>query len=297
MVPAAKPQARWKRVANIFQINLWILTLISFMLVALVLCLFGFPFRDIRQYRSFIYCLMICFKSFFSQPIDIPRYGVLRLVTGVWILFGLIMTATFQGRLTPVFNFDLFEKQIANVYDLIESKIAFGIYKENAFFFSHGNAVDKFLYDNYVDCPIDLSCLNRTAFQSDFAIIKPKRHIEYFIGTIYMGKDGRPLIYMFKDNVCRILVTMAFPKGFPILSEVNKILLRLQVHGFTHFFNQKFSYLSMKAIQSAKREEASIKVLQINDVFWIFFLLFFGLGFAAVVFIIELLMFKYFKGK
>ncbi|KAK5641583.1 hypothetical protein RI129_010130 [Pyrocoelia pectoralis] len=295
MVPAAKRQARWIGVIKIFQIHLWILILISFVLVTLVLCLFGFSFHDIRQYRSFMYCLTICFKTFFSQPIDTPRYGVLRLLIGFWIILGLIMTATFQGRLTPVLNFESFEKQIASMSDLRESKIAFGFYNETAALFSDRKMENRFLYDNYVKCPVDLSCLNRTAFQGDFAVIKPERYIQYFISKMYMGKDGRPLVYVFKDSVWKLMITMAFSKGFPILPEVNTILLRLQVHGFTDFYYKKASYLTTRAIQLARREEALIKVLQLDDIFWIFALLFFGLGFATFSFVIEFLIFKYFN--
>ncbi|KAK5641580.1 hypothetical protein RI129_010127 [Pyrocoelia pectoralis] len=276
VVPAAKRQAQWIGVTKIFRIYIWSCTLISFLLVSLVLRVFGFHLHDMKRQSS-----------------ELPRHGILRVLMGLWIYFGLMMTAIFQGRLASVLNFAPLEKQIATTSDLQESKLAFGYYKDSAFLYSDKKEKDKFLYYNYVDCPIDLSCLNRTAFKRDFATFKPKKLMEYLISTIYLGKDGRPLVYLFKDNVYKFLITMAFSKGFPILPEVNKVLLHLRIHGFIDFHYKKASYHAERAIRWAQREELSAQVLDMSDIFWAFCLLFFGLAIATFIFVVELFVFKY----
>ncbi|XP_031353684.1 uncharacterized protein LOC116178355 [Photinus pyralis] len=293
VVPAAKRQARWIGVTKIFQPDIWAVTLTCLLLVTLVLCLYGYHFPSMGRHQSFWYSMIASYKTFLGQSTVLPRTGCIRVLLGLWIFFGLVMTSAFQGRLISVLNFSRFEKQIANIDDLRESKIAFGYYKDAAYLYSNPKEKDKFLYHNFVDCPIDLRCLNRTAFKGDFATFKPKKFIEYLISTIYLGKDGRPLVYAFKDNIYKFLITVAFAKGFPILPEVNKVLLHLRVHGFIDFYYKKANYLAKKAIKSAVNEELFAQVLEMNDVFWVFCLLIFGLAISTYVLLVEVLIFKY----
>ncbi|KAK4879851.1 hypothetical protein RN001_007997 [Aquatica leii] len=294
VVPIAKREEIWRVVINTYKVYVWIFFIISFFIVLFSLHSIALTSSKSSLYKKKMHCLIVCYKCFLGQSIDLPTPSSLRLTLGIWMYAGIIFTSVFQGKLFSNLNTKVMKKQISDVQELIDSKIQFGFYNDSRYLFiNSNNKLDEYIYNNYVTCPIDFHCLNRTAFQGDFATFKPKKFIEYMISSRYLDKRGNSLLYMFNTNIYNVLVTLAFAKGFPLFNKVNTLLFHMRSAGFIDLYYKQASFYAQKAIREAQNKRFSSQALAMHHVFWIFWILLFGLGFALLVLVGEMLFYKW----
>lgn len=285
LVPAAKPRPHSMDPLLIFKPYFWLSLVLSLLIVPYVLLAI-----NRAEFKSYPESVMVCFESLLGQALVVfPRSGFGRLVLGMWFLFCCVIVWSFQCKLVYVLNFQRYGAQISNLRELIDSKLDFGFYKGASYLFMGSSSADElYVYDHFTECPIDNSCIDRVAYGGDFATIKAKKFIQYMTSNFYLGKDGKPLIYVFDENVYNILITIAFAKGFPMLDRVNKVLLNLKSSGFVQFYYRKFDDLAIKAQEKAQRVGVSATALSLSSMSWVFYVLLMGWAVAFVVFVVEL---------
>ncbi|KAF5291709.1 hypothetical protein FQR65_LT11402 [Abscondita terminalis] len=230
VVPMAKIEKNWKGVVKIFKVYVWM-----FIFVTFLCCTFFLVWGTSKGtlLNRITYYFMVSYKCFLGQSVNLPIKNFLRIILGLWVIVGLIFTSAFQGKLISVLNINSREKQISNVEELMTSKIKFGAFVDSKYIFINSNSkYDQYIYDNYEDCPLSNICINRTAFQGDFATFKPKKLVEFMISNTFLDDDGNSLIYMFESNIYNVLVTLAFTKGYPLFDKINRALSDLRSTGF-----------------------------------------------------------------
>lgn len=185
-------------------------------------------------------------------------------------------------------NFENYEKQISNFHEIMQSGLKIGYYK-NTKETLLTTPEDKYIDKHSIDCDLSMACLNRTAFKRDFATFKGWRNVGYLRTNKFTRSDGKPLIFVCKDQVYQVLYSMTFARGFPMFQDVNKVLIQLKSSGFVYYwYNKAVHDLNLKRSNNIM----SSKTLSISEIVSPFGILLFGELIAFVVFLIELIASK-----
>lgn len=292
IVPYALREAKWKCLFNIFNLSTWVLTFVTLMLVTL--CLWGLSYNSPNESLSFVR-LRNCTLNTLGVLLGIsvqsqPKRGFNRIFFILWIIFSLHMTICYQTSLISVLTRPSYKKQISTVEELFESKISFGFVGTAIRFFRHDKSwQSRKIYKEWMQCKNAIKCLHYVAYNRNYSFAASRLFLRYNEGK-FRGPDGRPLLYMFKDNIVAFPVIMQFRRGFPFIHRVNNLLIRIVEGGLVDFWFDKVlskRYMNDKLINDSTEQKLSLFNVQAA-----FIILGFGLFIASVVFVAEIIIQK-----
>lgn len=110
----------------------------------------------------------------------------------------------------------------------------------------------------------------------------------------YRTESGREMLYLFKQCMGKDLTVQYYTKGHPLFQRSNDLLLWIRTSGFVDNLDDRLTHeieLSFQEYMKG-RSNFEISVLGLMHVQGMFFLLLGGLLAAAVVFCLELIVYK-----
>lgn len=283
-VPTALQIAQWKNLTVIFEVNVWLIIFFMFLINGLFWWLVGRNKEKSNEFKDLTLSIMCSFHILLQGSVKNPKTGVLRILVIVWTFSCLLLFTAHQCQLTGILTSPIYEKQISNLEELVTSKLKFGFYPILLDLFSDkNNEIHRKVLNNYVPCSLDQTCINRTAYQRDFAVIKNKREGKYLIPRLYSYPNGKPMLYTFKEIEFVVWVKYFAKKGFPLINRMNNLILLLQSNGLVAKWERDIVVIQNKGVEITKHQTLTLSHLQ-----GAFYLLVIGFTSSIVIFLIEI---------
>lgn len=232
-VPAAKQIPKWQNSFKLYRPMVWGLIHIILVLNSLLWFVFSKAAAEPEQlYKHFSGVFLIVWQTLAQNAAKFPLSNSMRVLYITWTFFCLLWCCIFQSKLTSVLTRPKYEHQISNVQELLKSKLKYGFPAEMSRYFADPNDMNqKTILNNFIPCPSMDVCVNRTAFQKDFASFRNRRQTLYLMKKYFLNQYGRPMIYGFKEGI------LTFPhivmlRGYPFYDHLNFGILRLCDTGF-----------------------------------------------------------------
>lgn len=291
IVPKAERLSYFEKMFSIFDYYTWIGLLISYILTSAILYKFTDSVKHTEYYQKFINCCLCSVMVLMGLPTNIvPKTQRGRYLFAAWSIFSIIINNVSKAVLIYLLNHDVFEKQIKNEKDLMESKLLLMLPEELGNSFKNGNDFDQYVYKNYKVCPTHETCIDKVAYGRNVAAVttfKRKRILKFD----YISSKGETLVYVFKKPIRKEIFNMYFQKGFPALPQINNALIKMKYGGFMRFF-ERITFNSYDVAKGKSRNRIPLinsNTLTISQLKILFKGYAFGVTLACLIFFMEVL--------
>lgn len=282
-VPIAMPIAQWKNLTKIFKPIVWLTILGVLVINGLALYLIGRNREPTHAYNDIVLSMMTSLYSMLQGSVESPKTWTIRSMFEIWLLCCLLIFTAYQCQLVSILTSPLYEHQITSMDEVVTSSLSYGMFVGAALAYTDPtNWVHVLIYKNYYPCPLSNYCLNRTAFQRDFAAYRNLRNSRYFIPRYYTNANGKVLVYATEGNALGIWVRFYTTKGYPLLGRINNLLMLLQSNGLIAKWDSDISFFVLK-IES----EPDHRPLTLDHLQGAFLVLSIGLSIAIIAFFSE----------
>lgn len=285
-VPAALPIAHWKNLTVIFEAKVWLAIFLIFNINGFMWWVTGRNKERINEFKDLALAIMASFHVLLQGSVKNPKSGLLRMLLMTWSFSCLLLFTAHQCQLTGILTSPLYEHQISNLEELVTSKLQYGFYQVLLDLYSDkNNWVHQKVLENYVACSLDRTCINRTAYQRDFAVVKNKREGNYLIPRYYSYPNGKSMLYTFGEVEFVVWVKYFTYKGFPFLERVNQLIFLLQSSGFIAKWENDIAFVQRKGLDISEHKTLSLSHLE-----GAFYILVLGIITSIVIFLFEIIV-------
>lgn len=276
-----------------FSSMVWLFTLISLLAMSLS---FTVIYRiQTPTDRQITHILFNFYSWNLAQPIvKLPQHWASKILIGVWIVYGLLITSSYQGNLTSNLISRPTLPEINTIRQLEQS--AYEI-------LTFGRYVD--LLQNFLNQTGSYSRLKtriRGVPQKEMAQLIADNNVKFAYANKYHINHyqsnlkshivrGRPVYNNMKECPVPYLVAYAVVYGSPYLQRINIILRRLQESGLILYWDEKSA--GDKSKGGGQRTNGEPVPLTVDHVQSAFYILFLGLILSSMVFCTELIRYKY----
>lgn len=292
IVPKAKPLAPWKKFVRIFDKHSWITIFLTLLLTIVSFYLVSWKTSNRRDFwRSFESMFGILLASSVKKP---PALFRMRLVFMCWCIHCVILKSDFDASFISTLTANLYETQIETQDDMIKAKFKMGVAGELLKIYNNSKSENDIYIAEHVDiCDYSDKCLNRVAFNGNYATVKAMNRILYEMSSKYWSSDG-PLLFTLKDKIYQELVNIYFRKGHPIFIQFNKYLLDSVTAGFMNYWESFISHMIKLKHNTYIRTMTLLHrhTLSFNHLSGSFMLLLFGLSIALIIFFLEIIYYR-----
>ncbi|XP_057654571.1 uncharacterized protein LOC130892898 isoform X2 [Diorhabda carinulata] len=275
---------------RIFTTHLWIV-------IFLILIILGLQFHYIinilkldRKYTK-LEIGFIIFRSLLEVPtFKRPNTTSLKILfTGI-LFFTMIISNCYKSKL---FNSSVNEhsRQVyGTIEDIVNKKLNVGLHAvAKRTMIRSVNFYEKYLAENSIFCSVDSTCLNKTAFEKNFATVKLEKYLKFIIPRTYINEYGTPLIYIMRDfKVNTVFLNYFFKMGHPVYDKFNEYLMIIKENGFV---DKIYKDLDKVNLAMMKRYEKTIRFepMSLFDFGKLFFLYGIAVGVSISIFFSEYL--------
>lgn len=281
-VPTALQIAQWKNLTVIFDGIVWSSIFFVLILNAFAWWLIGKKRETSASYNELSLCLMGSFYILLQGSFTVPHAWKLRFVVLIWSMSSLLIFTAHQCQLTGIITSPLYEHQISNLKELVESDLDYGFYPIlKDLYTDPNNWVHKKILNNFKPCSLTTECMNRTAFKRDFALIKNKRQGAYLMPIYYSFPSGKPKLYTFKESEFVVWCKYYVRRGFPFVKRIDKLIMLLLANGLVAKWDGDL------ALGAKVEDDPELEPLSLNHLQGAFFLLLFGYVLSTCLFLIE----------
>jgi hypothetical protein len=227
-VPCPKQVSRMTSISATFSTQVW-LCLYFFATVAVVTMWLMAKYvtkhheRESSNYMTIIHCIynLWALMTGVSVP-EKPISNALRILFLAWAWFSVSVSTVYQAFFVGFLVNPRFERSIATLSELIESKIECGM----AGALIPGRFSDP-MYDtvtkNLKICTSRFKCLERVLRHDDFATISDTFHAEYFKLRLLFLNTHVPLCTL-REDLTQYMISTYMAKGNPLLKTFNKMI-------------------------------------------------------------------------
>lgn len=285
LVPTASEYPLWINLLNIFKIDVWVYLACAILVNTFAFWTYGRKI-EILTYRKLSECFVQCCEIFLQRNTNKPpKIIVMRIIFAFWSMFCIIVYTAHQSQLVSILTKPQFKPQVSNLNELLASDLNFGFYPYAKTLFQTNNKKDKYIIDHAEMCPIDDTCVNRTAFTRKFATLKNRRQFLYYMKK-YIFPDGRPMLFGFQDGYV-IIPKFNVRKGFPLSGKFNALILRLFANGLIDKWDKDITFVEKYQVRP-KLTSLSLNHLTCGFIYWII-----GITLSSLVFTCEFTKYKY----
>jgi hypothetical protein len=305
--PIPKPVPHWKGFVIHFTPLMWLLVLVVYLIASIIFWSLANIHRSVNEHVSYknpVLCFLQTFSVVLGEAVFVrPQTWFLRSFFVVWVYYCLLINTAYQSSLISVLTRPRFEPPVDTVEKLLHSQMPYGyITLVKHWYDESEDAASKTILANGIECPSLDHCLKRIISTQDFAVCGGGLHILYLSYRKRYSYSRGPKFIPFKDEVVSYLASMFFRTGSPHLESFNRIIYRLVESGMV----QKL-WEDIKLEHIAKKEKDVYEygdeggpdtvVLTVDHLHGAFILLLLGLACGLIVFLRELLCFRFGKCK
>lgn len=214
-VPVASQIPKWKNIAKIFDIKVWMLLIVLIVTNSIIWRLIAIASKSEKVYfkklsNSFFTSLYILLQNTLSSPKSVP----LRISYYTWCICCTIIYVAYTSKLISFITNPLFENQIDTMDELLNSMLDLGLDPSAVPYLNASNSVDKTILDKYKLCSDFDECLDKMVIEKNMALLTNKKSIHYLIDQKYKSTDANEYIVELKEygflDVLRYSVNMCF---------------------------------------------------------------------------------------
>lgn len=288
--PISLEIAPWKNFLIGFQLNLWIVLFVTFLILIIAWWIFGIVMKD-YFYKKISNCFMIILGVLLFINVSQPKKFQLRILFISWVFSALLVSTTYNTKFTSILTNPYYDDQISNEKEILQSGLEFGFDLMSKDEFKYPNDPVKYkIYENHIVCPHEkaTTCINRTIFHRDLIYLKNRKFVLYYLKNFYKIPTGKSVVFPFKEPVYKVKARMLVNQGFPLLGKINDLILRIHRSGLLLKWNR-----NILSPQVPRPEEKVAKKITYKHLQGAFFILYFGHFLSSVVFIIEKIIIQY----
>lgn len=208
---------------------------------------------------------------------------MVRYLFALWCVVALTITSAYQSKLASFLTKSAYDHQISTIEELAESPIPIGgvpfvremLKKEDG---EHYQMIVR----KWNNCPLTIDCVNRTANNRNFAVVKSLKTVNYLTPKIFTFPDGRPKLYGVRTTIVHFFVWFHTTKGLPYLSRFNHLIRGIQENGLISKWTRDVEQTKKFSPHSEYRE-VGIQHLKV-----VFFIYIAGNGLAIIIFLCEI---------
>lgn len=283
-VPSAVTVDGWKNFTQVFSATVWITLITSAMVTALAAYFASKTLEDCPVRKNRLqYFIFTTFRMCFS-PQHAPSVAYLRFIFTLWCALFLLINTAYQSQLISTLLKPAHEHQIDSVEEVIySSNLKYGGFDGLVDFFNAAaGKIFKDIKKNWINCTLSSECLNRTAKNRDFAVMKTVKTVAYHLQNDYRRINGEYEIYKLKDYAFVYSICFALRRGSPYIERFNSLLLGLAENGLYNRW--------VDSIPKPTRRVHSDLMVQLNlhHLKLAFLVLIAGHASAAIIFLAEL---------
>jgi hypothetical protein len=290
IVPKAKPVPRWRRMLLSFNLELWLILICIFIIVA------SFQFILRRCHNSNKLQWFVIFETFqvflltgIHHP---PRIISERCFYASCLIFCLVVMNAFQGLLVTNITYPNYQADIHTLAELDHSNLPVWTHSpENEDIFKDmGTPVmERLLQKFYVFNGSDDELLNHVTNLMDAAVIIRETSSTY-TESMYVAQDGSKLIHTVEECPAHYHLAYIVPRGSPYLPLINIFILRMNEAGLTLKWHSDGT--DVNSLLSSYRNQKSVsqeglRVFSLTDLQFAFYVFVTGLIFSILVFVLE----------
>lgn len=279
VAPKAPILPLYKNISLTFNREVWVLLGMTILTLSVIFLL--------SDYRNYMEIVRILVNS--GTPILKESASWKKVLIIFYIEFAIIMSIAFQSSLTSALMIPRHMKDLETVADLdkssytvIVSKVFMDVYKPQTYFNAPIEVVDTKAY-----------LINMMKNKSDgYCYVISKTTADMCVD--YVSRKYRQTVYhILQQSLVPGYSAFHFPIGSPYVDKINQLVLRDQEHGFTGS-----SVLQQVLIEETIREERMVDqaissntliVLTFSHLQTAFYILGFGYGLSAAVFVAEVI--------
>lgn len=281
-VPSAAVVDGWKNFTQVFSATVWITLLISVVVTSTAVYIASKSFEEKSQYNDIQNCIFTTLRMCLSPKLTHTTTR-LRFIFTLWCASFLLINTAYQSQLISTLLKPAHEHQITSVEEVVyASNLKLGGFEGLVdFFTAAADDVYKDIKKNWINCTLSETCLNRTAKQRDFAVMKTVKTVVYHLQNMYRRPNGEYEVYKLEDYAFVYSICFALRRGSPYLERFNSLLLGLAENGLYNRW--------VDSIPSPFRKVHSDQMVQLNlhHLKLAFVLLLVGHASAAFVLFIE----------
>jgi hypothetical protein len=294
-VPCATSYPRWMSLTRVFRLSQWSAFVTAFIVVSVVMwkvvkitSSISTKAAQNKAYASLPKCLLnfwaiILEESASNHP---PNVAAIRAVFLGWVVYCWAVNTVYQAHLTSFLIDPGLKHQLSSEDEILTSGIEYSTETGISFWYPDlkGTRHRRMKYTAEVDVAQARVAEGTLAFLFDEYLV------EYNIALKYKDANGAPSICKIKDDFAFSFIAIHVPKGFPLKTTYDQVLLFLMQAGFVNVWWDHLKYMaSLEGSRKFGSPPGEYVVLTLKHLQSAFYFLLIGYAMSALLLLIELL--------
>lgn len=203
-VPVAQKNPVWQNIIFVFNKYLWLTIICTVFATSFIWWTFESYFD--KKKTEFSYFVINTWAILMIIPNKMPKHWVLKVCYYIWVVSCLILTTLYTSQLISVLTKAFYAHQITTVDEILASGMKFGFHPGFSSLYNDSLPRERYILQHYVQCSAHNDCINRTAHQRDFAVMKNDKQILNLIPKFWIDSSGRTMIHPVMEYVITSLV-------------------------------------------------------------------------------------------
>lgn len=296
-IATAELKPLWLNVYIMFNLSVWILGYLTFVILALFLWMFCKILNESTAYSNFGNCFIntnavISGQSLLIRPFKIST----RTIFFMCAFFNLVMAAVYQTSLVSFLTDPIYEKEINKVEEMFNGKYTFLYIPVFKLYFNMDPTdwrTQKIL-KIMEECPDTFECVRYISDKKNYTMPVPRLYLE-FVSNNFINKDGHLTIHWFKDDMVSFPVQMYMVRGFPLQRRINGLIVRILQSGLQDKWIKDLKYVIKEKYENSTDnlgDNQAPEILHLSQLQGAFYVLLLGLGSAVLIFLGEIILHK-----
>lgn len=295
-VPHAKSQPSIEKLTNTLKTETWAVLVAAYLCCSfLAWALSSFEANELKFYKRLPNVMQNMLSIVLGMAVStMPKSSVIRSFLFLWILNSLVMDIYYTTFMISTLTGPSYVGQINTLEQILREELNLYLMPNTVQYFNGSTWQMRKIRKEWKNCTHIHYCLSRVAFQRDAALCIPRLYVEY-VNNKYVDGNKQPLLYYFKESVVTYPITMYMTKGYPLKQRINELVERIISAGFITAWEQKvfdYKWKNATVLTEESTEEPEEKWLTIYHLEAVLISLAIGHTFAALVFVLEIIVFK-----
>lgn len=230
--------------------------------------------------------------------VNLPKSSIFRTMAALVLIVFLILNSSYQGLIITALNINK-GRNLQTMEELLTNNFTIFIPLNLDRFIiglrsSPKGSINRRVYEKGIPSPIESRPeAKRVAEKRDAAVLIPDFYFETYKTEHLNPKTGRSLVHMLADCPSKYYLGPATQRNSPFTERYNEILLRLNEAGYTDYqIEAARADIGLAYIRQAKSgnlEELTVKMISMEELWFLFMIYGFMIASSAVVLFIEMI--------
>lgn len=285
IVPKPKKIEDWRLLVTVFTSKLWLSIVAGFfccvtIFTAIAICTSSGRFDNVAN------CFFLIYSTFLNMGYNIyPRTFKLRIICVCLVLFALNINAYLQGKLYSNMSQPVYEKEIANTVELLETGMPLIFNRATSLLFLFNGPVNLQVYRTYIPS-------NNTNAGDDLIEVVENQNFATIVTESILNTRpyARPLVTKF--DVVRLKASMCVKRHYVLFEKIDELVKKFVEHGFVEKLTSQLKhscgllcYTNENCSSISNKRTVKLSYQNLEAAFFVYKV---GLAVACVAFVVEM---------